>query len=444
MKYTVDFLAHMRDSLKQGQPKEDYSSMLEILDRRTKQILEAYNFDPTSIRHYKLLQSSDERLSEYALEQVAAKKYPVILMPLALDIVMDDIRKRIEEDLLLYATDFSFEHDAIYFRVCTSSFGMNFSSQNRVSLEEKTQARLKDMETEGYIIIRQGKDLALKDCDTNRNLIKKYVLGRLCGTVVRFISCSDELEYIECRVSVRADMLAAREDKKPKIEYSFTLSADEVANLKDTISHYISSLQDFDCFEDKNLLLRLFRSYMSEIETIFNYDGEIRRELEEEYRKEREGNHLLTSKKDEKGREVLNQLGDSFSDLYSLVYKALNYQVHRIGFSVHTLSFQRYETIRIELFSTRLSRRTELPVELDGIFDISDDQTFYVFNTQQNVERIEQFLHSFLPQMEIEEYIVKDQRARFIWKITARIRPIDISGLLDSVENIDLTKRIFI
>lgn len=440
MKYAINFLVHMRNNLKQGQPKENYFRMVDILDRRTKQILEEFNFDPTNVRYYKLRPSVDERQSQYAIEQAAAKKYPVILMPLALDVIMKDIDKRVKQDLLLFAKDFSFEHDAFYCRICTSSFGMNFSSHNRASREEAMQERLRDMKTEGYIIGRQGNNLSLKDCDTNRHLIKKYVSSKLRGTVVRFLSYRDELDYIECRIPVTNDMLAIRIEEKPKTEPSTTLSADDIENLKDTIAHYISSLQDFDNFEDKNLLLRLFRSYMSEIEEIFDYDGEIRRGLEEEHRKEREGNYLLSNQKEEKGREVAKQLGDSFSDLYNVVYKALNYQVHRIGFSLHKLSFQQHEAIQIELFSTRLPHRTELPVELDGIFDLNDDRTFYVYDTPKNVGRIEEFFHSFASQIEVEEYTVKNQRAKFIWKITARIRPIDLKTLLESVEGIDLKK----
>ena len=121
----------------------------------------------------------------------------------------------------------------------------------------------------------------------------------------------------------------------------------------------------------------------------------------------------------------------SFGEFYNSVYSQLDKQVRRIGFSLRELSFERNEIIRFKLSHAILLRhQPKFQIKLDGVLDLERDRIFYVYDTPENLCKIEDFLRSILPQMKVEEILVRNREYKYIGEISVQIRPLDLKTLL--------------
>lgn len=438
MQYIENYLTTQKAKLKVGHNKREYDTLVKALDIRTKQMLEGLNFEPETVRHYQLMGTADERKSELDAELIAAETCPAVMMPLALHTIMEDIRTRVKNDLLLSVHDCSFDCHSLSFRISTACFAMNFSESSKVSEDARIQKTLEDLKAQGYQIEHgRCRECVLRNCEKNQQLLEEYVHEKLGANVFRIISYSEEIDSIECSRSLRTQIYEFQNEIKEIKVPSDYLTKDEVFSLGKCIKDYISALHSYEAVGEKNMMLSLYRFYTHEIEGTLNYRGQVWQAVEDAHKQEREANLDIWSRKTEKGKEYVQSIGTHFDDYYGDIIRALSYHLKRIGLTVKCLSFAEHETIRLELNPACLYSVPELSDSLDGILDMDRNRIFKIRNSSKNLNKINAYMSTFLPKFRINNYSVKCEDCEYLCDISGFIHPVDIKTLLDSVKDID-------
>lgn len=439
MQQTIDYLRFLKELVNVGEKKERYAFHLGVLDARTKRMLDDLDYDPNAHKHYTLLGTADERKTQFEAELEAASKHPAVLMPLALNTIMSDIKKRVNEDILLSVHDFSCEGQVLTFRISTSTFAMSFSSEGRASDEARIRTRLDDMRNDGYVIeIKRGNCYCLKDCEQNIRLLKEYLRAEFGATVKGISFYREMIDSVECQILLDKQAMIFKKSKRKRKSVSDVISEDDAIALEKCIDDYIFAIHSFPTMDDQNTMLSLFRSYMYKIECILAYKGDIWKMVESACKRERNANHALWRMKEERGITAIKQIGASYNMCYGDIYMAINYQMKKIGFSIQSLLFDEHESIELKLRPAMLYSEPEFPISLDGVLDLENKRIFKVWDFQENHIKIEEYLKSIFSNVDIEGYFVECGRGErpYINKISIRLSPLDLASLLDSVAGV--------
>lgn len=385
-----------------------YEYPVRMLDNRCQVLLRTLNFNPAALSHIPLFEKQeDERLRDILKMAELTKKNPEAAVPYAVTAYCESIGKKVDEDLLAFATDFRAARN-LQFRISFSSFAASFSSTERASEQKRIEKRLREMEKAGFIIQpSKRKEHTLVDCDVNRRLLREYceeTFGR--GP---FEICTYKDIIRELRMSVQYDeYMPALKKGKPDIIPSKTLTADGVIYLKKEISDAKSALASYDAMNrigSGNTVLACLRSCVKQIETVTGIHSSIWQEVETEVAETRGKNQQIRAIEKTIQKLVTPKLIPQVREIFSKAEKNLGSLVESMGLYLHDFHLLQYGHMDIVL-SRSCTVFREPKIKLDGY---SEDRgcDFYVFNTMKNMNDIMETVKSVLPSASLDSYEAK-------------------------------------
>lgn len=385
-----------------------YEYPVRMLDNRCQVLLRTLNFNPAALSHIPLFEKQeDERLRDILKMAELTKKNPEAAVPYAVTAYCESIGKKVDEDLLAFATDFRAARN-LQFRISFSSFAASFSSTERASEQKRIEKRLREMEKAGFIIQpSKRKEHTLVDCDVNRRLLREYceeTFGR--GP---FEICTYKDIIRELRMSVQYDeYMPALKKGKPDIIPSKTLTADGVIYLKKEISDAKSALASYDAMNrigSGNTVLACLRGCVKQIETVTGIHSSIWQEVETEVAETRGKNQQIRAIEKTIQKSVTPKLIPQVREIFSKAEKNLGSLVESMGLYLHDFHLLQYGHMDIVL-SRSCTVFREPKIKLDGY---SEDRgcDFYVFNTMKNMNTIMETVKSVLPSASLDSYEAK-------------------------------------
>ena len=385
-----------------------YEYPVRMLDNRCQVLLRTLNFNPAALSHIPLFEKQeDERLRDIREIAELSKKNPEAAIPYAITAYCESISKRVDEDLLAFATDYKAAYN-LQFRISFSSFAASFSSTERASEQKRIDKRLQEMEEAGFVIKpSRRKDHTLVDCDVNRRLLQEYceeTFGRGPFEICTYKGIIQEL----CMSVQYDEYTPALKKEKPDVIPSKTLTADGVICLKKEISDARSALASYDAMNrigSGNTVLACLRGCVKQIETVTGIHCSIWQEVETEVAETRSKNQQIRAIEKTIQESVTPKLIPHMREIFAKAEKNLVLLVESMGLYLHDFHLLQYGHMNIVLSrSCTVFRKPK--IKLDGY---SEDRgcDFYVFNTMKNMNTIMETVKSILPSASLDSYEAK-------------------------------------
>lgn len=404
----IVLLCYLERQAVAGTKLSTFEYPVRMLDNRCQVLLRTLNFNPAAHSHIPLFEKQeDERLRDIREIAELSKKNPEAAIPYVITAYCESISKRIDEDLLAFATDYKAAYN-LQFRISFSSFAASFSSTERASEQKRIEKRLQEMKKAGFIIQpSKRKEHTLLDCDVNRRLLREYCEETFGRDPFEICTYKDIIR--ELRMSVQYDEYTpALKKEKPDVIPSKTLTADGVICLKKEISDARSALASYDAMNrigSGNTVLACLRGCVKQIETVTGIHSSIWQEVETEVAETRGKNQQIRAIEKTIQKSVTPKLIPQVREIFSKAEKNLGSLVESMGLYLHDFHLLQYGRMDIVL-SRSCTVFREPKIKLDGY---SEDRgcDFYVFNTMKNINTIMETVRSILPSASLDSYEAK-------------------------------------
>lgn len=385
-----------------------YEYPIRMLDNRCQVLLRTLNFNPAALSHIPLFEKQeDERLRDIREIAELSKKNPEAAVPYVITAYCESISKRVDEDLLAFATDYKAAYN-LQFRISFSSFAASFRSMEQDSERKRIEQRLQEMEKAGFIIQpSKRKEHTLVDCDANRRLLREYCEKTFGRDPFEICTYKDIIR--ELRMSVQYDeyMPALKKGKQDTVP-SETLNADGTIRLKNAISDAKSALASHDAMAligSGDTTLSCLRGCVKEIETVTGVHSAIWQEVEAEVAETRSKNQQIRAIEKDIQETVTSKLVPQMRGLFSKAEKNLSALAESMGLYLSNLHLLQHERMEIVLSKSCTVFR-EPKIKLDGY---QEDRScdFYVYNTLKNINLVMETIRSEFSSARLDYYTAK-------------------------------------
>lgn len=419
MQILLDIANDFAKKLEPGKTKISYLADVMAMDTRMQMILSHLEFKPDQVKHLNLFrEGEDERLTRIQGDMEKLRTDPSSLMGYAVSLICKEIYRTAEEDMMLFATDFSFS-SVLRFRLSTSIFGKR-NDRDKTPEENKTAAKEKMAALEkAGMEIKQG---CLTDCDANRRIIEQYCKTKLGAFSVSFKSHNGEIMDAGVICHPHKICLGGTGEKNASpVAAADVLSDIEVYNLKKEVSDLKTAMSFYSFMDDKNSALDLIQNSIYRIEDITGIHRSIWKEQTDRYAEIRSKNHRYYRME----KELQEQAKDHFlqtdgtassrlQSAYSIFSQALTDLVAGSGTYVDQFLFHEYN------IEVKLSHNSVEKAALAGLSLFHDAYgDVYLTYTPENLEILLKKVQEIVPDAEIHDFEMHNVRGVFcLWSVT--------------------------
>lgn len=408
MQILMDLVEQLQDFCSEGTDLHQFDSIVQRIDARTRIILNTLQFDPSAVPHIELFpKSEDERLKSIQEVKSLTHSFPEAALPYLVNAYCRSIHGIVKNDLLAFATDFS-AGITFRFNVSFSSFALNFSSLHQETELKRIQARLDVMRNDGYVIEQDKREkYILKDCDTNRNLLRAYCLKIFGSEPCRISAHGGFIDKLSMVMQYEKYIPVLEKPDEPQVK-STHLTADNVIRLKKAILDVKFALSTYATMSEcgnGNLLLSCLRGHIYEIENVTGVHSDIWDERENEVVEIRKKNMQIRTIEEEMQSTSIEILVPKMRSLIEKMSDNMDKLACKMGLYLDKFVLQEYGQISIKLLpDCMICGPSE--ITLDGKV-MEDAGEFCVYSTKENLEKILKTVQTVAPSAEIESYEVK-------------------------------------
>jgi len=353
-----------------GCPIEAIRGDIIAMNDRVESVLKKMHYDPDKVPTASLYsKGEDQRMAEIESLKALCESNDVLYLPFLYQAGEDYIAKRARNDLTFFATGFSGQR-GLRFILSTSSLGVPSSCSFKPETERARVGNvLKSMHEQGYVFIDKGRRIALSDCDTNRNLLRKYCKGQLNAVVTEILTYTDTVREIRGFVPLDS-LLTSIQDDGPLLpdKPQALLTADSAITLKRELKHLMDCVSTYSMAKDDgwpDLILSNCESAMYTIEAITGVYGSIYMRENAVHAPIREKNRAIHQAKAQVQSEASAKIGKIATKLYEKVYSAAQNFAASFDMFASTVEFLPHQRFQIELVPDNMES-TQTPAVRDA------------------------------------------------------------------------------
>lgn len=284
------------------------------------------------------------------------------------------------------------------------------------------EMQLAFLKEQGFILEKDKMGIYLVNNDVNITKIREILQNKKCKHI-EIYTLDNRIRSISFVVNILDVENFNEETFEFKLPKTNILNEDEKTLLLKYVKEIIFAEEFIKCAENKckDTCCSLIESYYSQICDIFDFNGNVKKQHEKRFSKEREQN-IEIAKIEEQVAVFYNNV-DIKENLSALKIKIENFTSEKLCFSVGDFYFDKYGILNMSL--RYITNPLFLMVEncmseedLKEIYSVTigdrENEDIYIRDTYENKEKIEQIIKQFIPNVVVRDFSVSKRNGYYI------------------------------